>query len=170
MKIPNKFILIVFCLLCFFLSSNYLFSAEGYIGESDLFVEGDRWELFHDKNKLIITGQAKAKSKNFTLWSDKLTVYYDENTKEGKESKSNKDIKQLIAEKNVIIDLENGYTSFSEKAEYFRSTQKVILTESPVVKSETNEVKGCIITYDLVSKSYTIDSCPDEKAGTIIKE
>lgn len=140
---------------------------QGYIGDSKLFVEGEKW-LFENKlNRVTIKDKVKAKSPDFSLISDNLIVYYESISVS--EQQSSQQVTKAIAEGEVIIDLNNGYTTFSDSAVYKKAEATFVLQGNVKVKSLTNEVSGCKITYQIATESYVIEECEDQKArGKII--
>ena len=157
----NSLIILLNSLL--FLDLNIVYSAEIAIGDRNLRVEGDMLEVNPKYNNLVINGNVKAKSTNFELQSENLVVTYQENSDLKDVIKSSEKIKKLVASENVIILLPNNFISHSGKAEYFKETQEIILSVNPVIRSENNEIRGCIIRYYLINGSYTIESCDEEK-------
>ncbi len=146
------------------------FAAEGFVGDSNLHVEGDKWEFKSADNTLIIRKNAKAKSTDFELECEELTVIQEDDSSSTDKKHTSEKVKELIAIDNVVIQMKNGYTAFSGRAEYFKDTQKIILKDNPVIRTDKNLVKGCIIIYHLDTGSYNIESCPDQQAtGNIIQ-
>ncbi len=146
------------------------FAAEGFVGDSNLQVKGDSMEFKPAENIIIIRKNAKVKSTDFELECDELTVIQEDDSNSSDKKHTSEKIKELIALENVVIQMKNGYTAFSGRAEYFKDTQKIILKDNPVIRTDKNLVKGCIIIYHLDTGSYNIESCPDQQAtGNIIQ-
>ena len=57
------------------------------------------------------------------------------------EKKSTK-ISRIVATGNVVIHRSDGGSATAEQAEYFQEEEKIILTGGPVVKQESDVVKG----------------------------
>ncbi len=167
--IKLKYFSIISILLIISLVSQ-AYGAEGVIGEQELFVKGNKWDFKNQENTIIIVGNVKAKSPDFILWCEHLTVIYNELKNSSEQGVSNQKLEEVHAKENVIIDLNNGYTTTSDKADYSKSDQKIILTGNATVRSPTNQVSGCIITYDLVSESHTVESCPEEPVKGNIRQ
>ncbi|WP_028580932.1 LptA/OstA family protein [Desulfogranum japonicum] len=169
MKISKQYIIPGILLLLAVIPCS-LYAAQGYLGKSKMYIEGDYWEMLHDENLLTITGNVFTKSENMELWCEKMVVFFEKDDTASNDSGSNsKQISKIIATKNVKIDLKNGYTTFSDKAEYIKKRQEVTLSENPIIKNEVNEVRGCLITYFLNSKSYTVESCTGKQSGMTVK-
>ncbi len=139
-------------------------AAEGTIGEKELFVEGNKWEFKNKENKVVIVGEVKATSPNFILWCDHLTVLYSTNQNTSQPTGLEKQkLEEVHAEEGVIVDLMNGYIVTSDLADYSKRDQKIIFTGHAKVKSETSQMEGCAIIYDLEAGSYSVESCPEQR-------
>jgi lipopolysaccharide transport protein LptA len=79
-------------------------------------------------------------------------------------------VEEVNALNNVVILMNNGYTAFSDKADYSKKSNLLILSGNARIKSATNDVKGCVITYHTDTGVYKIDSCPDQSAKGSIKK
>jgi lipopolysaccharide transport protein LptA len=143
-------------------------AAQGYIGDSKLFVEGNKWTFKNEPKRVVINSNVKAKSPDFLLWSDNLVVFCEKPS--DKNENSSQQVTEAQAKGNVIIYFMNGYTAYSDFLEYKKKTKQFILIGNEKIKSINNQVSGCKIIYSIDSKKYTIESCKDQKAnGMIIK-
>ncbi|AGF78779.1 hypothetical protein UWK_02238 [Desulfocapsa sulfexigens DSM 10523] len=142
-------------------------AAEGYIGASKLHVIGDYWEFKNKENIIIITKDVVATSTNMKIECQKLVILHENISNSGDEKMAEK-VKKLIATNDVKIQINNGHSTSSGKAEYDKEDDKIILTEHPIAYLGEHEVTGCKITYYIENASYEVESCPDQKAtGTI---
>lgn len=143
-------------------------AAEGYFAESDLHILGDTITYNRNSNTLTVTKNVKVKSPNFYLTSNKMVALYEDGAKVESMIPSSEEIKELVATGNVVIQMSNGYITFSDKAEYYKKTRTIILSGNPRIRSDANEVKGCIIKYFLDKGSYTIESCPESTPSAVL--
>lgn len=149
---------------------NISMSAEGYLGDSNLFVVGDKWELKNRENKVIIKHNVRAKNPDFELQCEDLVVHFENVSDQSNPVTTAQNVKEVNAANKVVILMNNGYTTFSDKADYFKKTNILILSGNASIKSTTNYVKGCVITYHIETGAYEIDSCPDQSAKGSIKK
>ena len=167
----NTSILIIFsAVLISLVNPNSSKSAEGYLGDSDLFVVGDKWEFKNRENKVLINNKVKAKNPDFVLRCENLIVHLENASDQPNPVTTVQNVREVNASNNVVILMNNGYTTFSDKADYFKKNNLFILSGNASVKSATNYVKGCVITYHVDTGAYEIDSCPDQSAKGSIKK
>lgn len=85
----------------------------------------------------LFEGTVVAKSENMTLFSDRMTVYYAENTGT---------VTKIIAEGSVKL-VKTDLIVTSSVAHYFAAEEKIIFTGEPKAVQKGNVVTGTKITY-----------------------
>lgn len=109
-------------------------------------VTSDKMEADKNANVVVFRGNVVV-VEDFTLCSDELYVYYDEN----------KEIKDIVANGSVRIFQEDK-TATSGKASYNRKDRVVVLTENPLVTQCTDTVKGDKITVYIDEDRAMVES------------
>ena len=101
-----------------------------------LVVTSDSMEADNQGNTVTFTGNVILKKEGMTLTADSMIVFY---------SPQSKNIREIDAYGNVVVRNE-GRTAFSNKAAYFSSEEKIVLTgEARIIENE-NELGGETIT------------------------
>jgi lipopolysaccharide transport protein LptA len=165
-----KTFLFIVAVLLSVVTPNISMSAEGYLGDSNLFVVGDKWEFKNKESKVIIQDKVKAKNPDFELQCEELIVHFENPSGQSNLVTTAQNVEEVNALNNVVILMNNGYTAFSDKADYSKKNNLLILSGNARIKSATNDVKGCVITYHTDTGAYEIDSCPDQSAKGSIKK
>ncbi len=81
-------------------------------------------------------GNVTLKKEGMTLYSDIMTVFYDEQTK---------GIREIEAEGNVVVRKE-GRVAHSDRAQYYSREEKIVLTGDARIIENENELGGDRIT------------------------
>tara|TARA_B100000575_G_C23073798_1_gene618523 strand:- start:953 stop:1405 length:453 start_codon:yes stop_codon:yes gene_type:complete len=107
-------------------------------------------ELKVDRNngKSIFTGNVHAKDNSMELWSEKLTVFYDQKLD---------NITSIIAIKNVKI-LRIDFEAYGEKAIYDSKNNELIIEGNVVVIQNENQIVGDKLTMDLENSTSIMTS------------
>jgi lipopolysaccharide export system protein LptA len=101
-----------------------------------LVVTSDSMEADNQGNTVTFTGNVILKKEGMTLAADSMVVFY---------SPQSKNIREIDAYGNVVVRKE-GRTAFSNKAAYYSSEEKIVLTgEARIIENE-NELGGDTIT------------------------
>jgi lipopolysaccharide export system protein LptA len=95
-------------------------------------INSDHLEGDNKRNTVIFTGNVVAKRGDVSIYSDSISIIYDE---------INKDVTEVIAEGNVRIDMKSREAT-GQKAVFVNSEEKIILTGNPKVKEGDNIIKG----------------------------
>jgi lipopolysaccharide export system protein LptA len=81
-------------------------------------------------------GNVTLKKEGMTLYSDKVTVFYDTRTK---------GIREIEAQGNVVVRKE-GRVAHAGRAQYYSSDEKIVLTGEARILENENEIGGDRIT------------------------
>lgn len=119
-------------------------------------VTSDRMEADQNEKIVVFKGNVVA-VEDFTLNSDVLFVYYDDN----------KEIRDIVAEGNVKIYQEDK-TSTSDKATYNRKDRVIVLTGNPQVNQCEDIVKGDKITVYMDENKALVESGQGGRVRAVI--
>ena len=116
--------------------------------ESPIYIEADQMSSTEKTNTVLFTGDVDAKKGDLRIRSDKMTVYYTENTDEdGKQATdTTQQVEKLICEGNVEIT-RNDWLGTSDKMVYLSEKRQVILTGNAKAWQDQNMVGGEKIVY-----------------------
>lgn len=109
-------------------------------------VTSDKMEADKNASVVVFRGNVVA-VEDFTLCSDELYVYYDDN----------KEIKDIVANGNVRI-FQQDKTATAGKAAYDRKNRSIVLTEDPQVVQCADTVKGDKITVFMDEDRAMVES------------
>jgi lipopolysaccharide export system protein LptA len=87
-------------------------------------------------DKVTFTGDVILKKENMTLYSDSMVVLYDVQTK---------GVREIEAQGNVVVRKE-GRVALSNKASYYSSEEKIVLTGDARIIENENQLGGERIT------------------------
>lgn len=99
-------------------------------------VKSDGLEWDYKGHVVTFKGNIVANHEDVTLYSDRMVVYYDETTNE---------VTQIVAEGAVRI-VQSDRRATGEKAIFYNTQKKIVLTGRPVVRQGKNVVIGERIT------------------------
>ncbi|AEH45266.1 lipopolysaccharide transport periplasmic protein LptA [Thermodesulfatator indicus DSM 15286] len=123
-------------------------------------IKADHMEVLEKENKVIFTGHVVAQKKDFTIYADKLVVFY--HLVNGK-----REVKKIEATGKVKIKRGELIAS-AQKATYFRDKDILVLEGSPEVWQGDNTVRGSRIVIYLSEDRYVAESAPSERAEAIL--
>lgn len=107
-------------------------------GKLPINIESDLMEAMDKSGIVTFTGHVRATRGDFTIYSDKLEVFY-EKRKQGEETK--KTVKKIIATGHVRIT-QGERIGIGEQAIYDKSAEKITITGSAQVLEGPNRVSG----------------------------
>ena len=119
-------------------------------------------ELDNKLKRITFSGDVKVTKDDFIIYCDKLVGYNLDKAdrKEGEQDAARFD--KIIATGNVIINRAEGGSATSDQATYYQEKEQLVLTGNPVVKSESDIVKGEKIIIFLKEDRVQVD----EPTGT----
>ncbi|WP_293443368.1 lipopolysaccharide transport periplasmic protein LptA [Persephonella sp.] len=122
--------------LIFLLFSHTVFGMENK--KEPVVIEADTLEYLKKNSMIIYKGNVVVKKGDFTLKSDLLKIFLDEKG----------DIKKIIATGNVRF-VKGNRKGKSEKAEYFKDKNYLILLGNAELQQNSNIIEGDEIVYYL---------------------
>ena len=131
-------------------------------------------EADNKKKTVTFTDDVKAQMDNFSVYCNKMVVYYVEapEKKEKTEKKgpveAGTKIDRIVATGDVKIVRAEGGVATGQKAVYYQLDEKLVLTGKPVVKQKNNFVEGDRITLFLKEDRSVVESLKDKKVRAVI--
>ena len=116
-------------------------------------ISSEKLNIHRVKNISVFTGNVYAEDEEIKLWSDKISMYYDEN----KDS-----VKEIIAENNVKIIID-GITAFGNYSEYKVYTEELILEGDVIVIENNNKIESDQLILDLANSTSIMTANTDKR-------
>lgn len=120
------------------------------LGSSDsspIIITSDSLTADNKNSTAIFEGSVVAKTDDVTMYSDKMTVYYD--------NSANK-VKKISAVGNVRVNKEER-ALFSDKALYLADEEKILFTGNPKAVEGENVISGTQITFYLKDERVEVE-------------
>jgi lipopolysaccharide export system protein LptA len=122
-------------------------------------IRSERMEVFQNKQLVVFTGKVVARKKDFTVYADRLEVYYQSKD-------SQREVTRMVAKGHVKI-VKEKWIARAGKAVYFKDEEKIVLFEDPRVWEGDNVVRGDIITLYLKENRSVVEANPGHKAEAV---
>jgi lipopolysaccharide export system protein LptA len=137
-------------------------TAEGGFGftasRDPIDINSDSVEMNQKENTVIFVGNVVAKQKDSTLYTNKLIIFNDPNTKK---------LKEIRAVGNVkVVQLDRRATS--QKATFFQEENKVVFEGEVVIWEGENIVRGERVTYYINEERSIVEGKKGEQVSTHI--
>ena len=106
-------------------------------------VTSEKLNIYRDKSTSVFSGNVYAEDSNIKLWSDNLSIFFDEN-------KNN--VYEIISENNVkiIVDDVTAYGNFSR---YKIDSNEILLKGDVVVIEKNNKIQSDQLLLDLTNST-----------------
>ena len=111
-------------------------------------ISSEKLNVNRDSNISIFSGNAYAEDDTIKLWSDKISIFYDE---------SNKSIYEIIAEDNIKI-IVNDVTAYGNFSKYLVDNEEILLEGDVVVIEKDNKIKSDQLILDLANSTSIMTS------------
>lgn len=161
-------ILLFGLLLPCFAGSETLKEALGKGEPKEMVIKSNKLELDDNRKVVIFTGDVNAKREDFVINCQKLVVFYKSLPGKKGEGEGKTEVDKIVATGQVKISHAQGGLATAEKAVYYQRDEKVVLTESPVVKRGNDFVEGDRITMYLKENRSVVESSGDRKVRAVI--
>ena len=106
-------------------------------------VSSEKLNVDRDKNISVFTGNVYAEDEKIKLWSDKISMFYDE---------TKKSVYEIVAENNVKI-IVNGVTAFGNYSKYKVDNEELLLEGDVVVLEKDNKIQSDQLILDLANST-----------------
>jgi lipopolysaccharide export system protein LptA len=120
------------------------------------------------KKQVTFTGDVEAKRDDFTVFCQKLVVYYEKAAEQKGSEEASARIDKIVATGAVKIIRAEGGVATGEKGVYYQKGEKLVLTGKPVVKQGEDFVEGDVITLFLKEDRSVVESDKDKKVRAVI--
>ena len=106
-------------------------------------ISSEKLNVYRDNNISVFSGNVYAKDDSIKLWSDKISVFYDD---------ANKTINEIIAENDVKI-IVNDLIAYGNFAKYQVDNEELLLEGDVVVIEKDNKIQSDQLILDLVNST-----------------
>lgn len=165
--------LLLFMVPFLFLISSSLSSAQSEEkkskdnSESPIVIKADSLEMNDTQKIVIFTGNVDAKEKDFVINCEKMVLYYKDLPTDQASETGQVNIDKIIATGKVKIMRPGGGLATAEKALYYRTDEKVVLTGNPRVKQGDDFVQGSKITLYLRENRSVVEGSKSDKVKAV---
>ncbi len=150
------------------LNQNTKGSKEGSPEPSPIVIRSNTLEVDNKSKVVTFTGEVNATKDDFVLDCQKMFVYYENPPGQEKAKEPETKISKIVAIGQVKIKRTEGGEATGEKAVYYQSEEKMVLTGNPVVRQGMDFVEGDRITMFLKESRSVVESSKDNKVKAVI--
>ena len=137
-------------------------------GAGPMVINSDMLEADDKKKTIIFTGDVEAKRDDFTVYCQKMVIYYEKSPEKKEAGQGSAKIEKIVATGDVKIVRTEGGVATGEKAVYDQKDEKLVLTGNPLVKQGHNSVEGDRITLYLKEDRSVVESTQNKKVRAVI--
>lgn len=131
-------------------------------------IKSDALEIDNKKKMVTFTGNVDARRDKFIINGEKMVLYYNNPETAKKEGVQSVKVDKIIATGKVQITRKDGGIAMAEKAVYYQSEEKVILTGHPVVKHGDDFIEGARITLFLKEDRSIVEGSENQKVKAVL--
>ena len=106
-------------------------------------VSSEILNVYRDNNISVFSGNVYAEDDTIKLWSDKISMFYDE---------TKKSVYEIVAENNVKI-IVNGVTAFGNYSKYKVDNEELLLEGDVIVIEKDNKIQSDQLILDLANST-----------------
>ena len=106
-------------------------------------ITSEKLNVNRDNNISVFSGNVYAEDDNIKLWSDKVSIFYDE---------TKKNVYEIIAEKNVKI-IVNEVTAYGNYSKYLIDNEELLMKGDVVVIEKDNKIRSDQLILDLINST-----------------
>ena len=106
-------------------------------------ISSERLNVYRDSNISVFTGNVYAEDNKIKLWSDKISMFYDE---------TKKSVNEIVAEGNVKI-IVNEVTAYGNFSKYRVDHEELLLKGNVVVIEKDNKIESDQLVLDLINST-----------------
>jgi len=106
-------------------------------------VSSEKLNFYRDSNISVFSGNVYAEDNTVKLWSDKISMFYDE---------TKKSVNEIVAENNVKI-IVNGVTAYGDFSKYQVDNEELLLEGNVVVIEKDNKIQSDQLILDLANST-----------------
>ena len=123
-------------------------------------ISSDKLNVYRDNNISVFSGNVYAEDDTIKLWSDKISMFYDE---------TEKSVYEIVAENNVKI-IVNGVTAFGNYSKYKVDNEELLLEGDVVVLEKDNKIQSDQLILDLANSTSIMTSKENSRVTAQIKK
>ncbi len=131
-------------------------------------VKADSLEIDNKQKVATFAGNVDAKRDDFTIYCEKIQLFYVDQASGGSSEKTRVRIKKIVASGNVKILRAGGGTATADKAVYFQDQEMAVLTGNPVVKQGNDSVEGSRITLYMKDSRSVVEGSENRKVKAVL--
>tara|TARA_B100000579_G_scaffold312555_1_gene262110 strand:- start:216 stop:584 length:369 start_codon:yes stop_codon:yes gene_type:complete len=94
-------------------------------------ISSEKLDIYRDNGISVFSGNVYAEDETIKLWSDKISMFYDE---------TKRSVYEIVAENNVKIII-NGVTAFGDFSKYQLDNEELLLEGNVVVIEKDNKIQ-----------------------------
>ena len=106
-------------------------------------VSSEKLNVDRVNNTSVFSGNVYAEDDTIKLWSDKISMFYDE---------TKKSVYEIVAENNVKI-ITNGVTAYGDFSKYLVDNEELLLEGNVVVIEKDSKIQSDQLILDLANSS-----------------
>ena len=106
-------------------------------------ISSDKLNVYRDNNISVFLGNVYAEDDTIKLWSDKLSMFYDE---------TKKSVYEIVAENNVKIII-NDVVAYGNYSKYQFDNEELLLEGDVVVLEKDNKIQSDQLILDLANST-----------------
>ncbi len=122
-------------------------------------ITSDRLDADDNARLMMFIGNAVAKQGDATIYADRLTVRY---------AAQGGDVDRVVAEGNVRI-VQGDRVATSERADFFRDQERILLTGDPQVTEKGSTVKGHQITLFMKERRAVVQASRSGRVNAVFQ-
>ena len=111
-------------------------------------VSSEKLNVYRDTNVSVFSGNVYAEDDTIKLWSDKVSLFYDE---------TKKSVYEIVAENNVKIII-NGVTAYGNFSKYQVVNEELLLEGNVIVIEKDNKIQSDHLILDLANSTSIMTS------------
>ena len=123
-------------------------------------ITSEKLNVYKDNNISIFTGNVYAEDDKIKLWSDKISMFYDE---------TKKSVYKIVAENNVKI-IVNGLTAYGDLSKYRVDNEELLLEGNVVVIEKDNTIHSDHLILDLANSTSIMTAKSNSRVTAQINE
>tara|TARA_Y100000816_G_C25886441_1_gene462494 strand:- start:227 stop:694 length:468 start_codon:yes stop_codon:yes gene_type:complete len=106
-------------------------------------ISSEKLNVYRESNISVFSGNVYAEDDNIKLWSDTISIFYDE---------ANKSMEEIIAENNVKI-IVNDMTAYGNFSKYKVDNEELLLEGDVIVIEKDNKIQSDQLIVDLANST-----------------
>ena len=111
-------------------------------------ISSEKLNVYRESNISVFSGNVYAEDDTIKLWSDKVSIFYDE---------TNKSMYEIIAENNIKI-IVNDVTAYGNFSKYKVDNEVILLEGDVVVIEKDNKIQSDQLILDLANSTSIMTS------------